>query len=533
MTTTPDEGAFAPLRERVFAVLWVATVLGNVGSFMRDVASGWLVTELSPHPAAVAAVQAAASLPVFLFAIPAGVLADILDRRRFLIAVQCLLAAVSAALMLLSHSGALDLASLLALTFVGGIGAALMGPTWQAIVPALVPRTQLRSAVALNSLGVNIARSLGPAAGGVLLATWGAAVTYGADLLTYALVIAALLWWRPTPAATDPLAEPFGGALRAGLRHAMANRDLHRVLLRAGLFFAFASAAWALLPLVGRQLLQGDAAFYGVMLGAVGSGAIGGALALPQLRQRLGADALLMVAAWLCAAVMALLALSPPRALALAALLLLGVAWIVALTILGSLTQTVLPNWVRGRGLAVYLTVFNGALATGSLAWGAIAQGLGLVGTLLLAAATLAVLGVVARRWPLPAGDEVLDPALAWPVPELAGAVPGERGPVLVHVEYRVAAGDRPAFEALLVQLSAHRRGDGASDWGVTEDAADPQQLVEWFVLPSWQEHLRQHHRTSQAAVALQARLHQFHQGPGKPVVRHLLTLRPVPLHQN
>ena len=212
--STADDGAFAPLRERVFAVLWLATVLGNVGSFMRDVASAWLATDLSSSPAAVAAVQAAAALPVFLFAIPAGVLADILDRRRLLIAVQLLLAGVSGTLMVLAHTGLLDMPALLALTFLGGVGAALMAPTWQSIVPALVPKAQLRSAVALNSLGVNLSRAIGPAAGGLLLAVWGAAFTYGVDLLTYALVIGALLWWRPPATPPDPLAEVFGGALR-------------------------------------------------------------------------------------------------------------------------------------------------------------------------------------------------------------------------------------------------------------------------------------------------------------------------------
>lgn len=525
MITTPDDGAFAPLRERVFAVLWLATVLGNVGSFMRDVASAWLATELSTSPTAVAAVQAAAALPVFLFAIPAGVLADILDRRRLLIAVQLLLAGVSATLMVLAHTQRLDMTSLLLLTFVGGTGAALMAPTWQSIVPALVPKAQLRSAVALNSLGVNLSRAVGPAAGGLLLAAWGASVTYGMDLLTYVLVIAALLWWRPPPAAADPLAEQFGGALRAGLRHALANADLHRVLLRAGLFFALSSAAWALLPLVGRQLLGSGAAFYGVMLGAVGVGAIAGALLLPRLRPHLGPDGLMTLAALLCAAVLVLLACAPPPALALAALLGLGGAWIVALTTLSALTQAVLPNWVRGRGLAVYLTAFNGALAIGSLAWGAAAQGLGLVPALLIAAALLAVAAVGARRWPLPAGENSLDPAHHWPEPTLAAPVTADRGPVLVLVTYRIDAADRPAALALLRQLSLHRRGDGASGWGLTEDAADPTQLVEWFLLPSWQEHLRQHHRASHAAAALQAQLRRLHRAPEPPAVRHLLTL--------
>ena len=269
-TPTPA-GSFAPLRQPVFAVLWAATVLGNVGSFMRDVASSWMVTDLSASPTAVALIQTAATLPIFLLAIPAGVLSDILDRRRFLIFVQLLLASVSGTLLLLSHTGALTVDYLIALTFVGGIGAALMGPTWQSIVPELVPRADLKGAVALNSLGINIARAIGPAAGGLILASFGAAVTYGMDVLSYVFVIAALLWWKRPAAADSALSENFLGAFRAGLRYTRASK-LHRVLLRAAVFFLFASAVWALLPLVARQMLGGSSGFYGVLLGAVGAG---------------------------------------------------------------------------------------------------------------------------------------------------------------------------------------------------------------------------------------------------------------------
>ena len=199
----PASGSFAPLRQPVFAVLWAATVLGNVGSFMRDVASAWMVTELSASPTAVALVQTAATLPIFLLAIPAGVLSDILDRRRFLIFIQLVLAAVSGTLLLLASTKSLTVEYLIALTFVGGIGAALMGPTWQSIVPELVPRADLKNAVALNSLGINIARAIGPAAGGLLLASFGAATAYGADVLSYGFVVAALRWWK-RPATTNP-----------------------------------------------------------------------------------------------------------------------------------------------------------------------------------------------------------------------------------------------------------------------------------------------------------------------------------------
>ena len=391
-------GSFVALRQPVFAVLWAATVLGNVGSFMRDVASSWLVTDLSASPTAVALIQTAATLPIFLLAIPAGVLSDILDRRRFLIVVQLLLASVSGTLLVLSHFGALTVDYLIALTFVGGIGAALMGPTWQSIVPELVPRENLKGAVALNSLGINIARAIGPAAGGLILASFGAAVTYGMDVLSYVFVIAALLWWK-RPAATDSaLSENFLGAFRAGLRYTRASKELHRVLLRAAVFFLFASAVWALLPLVARQMLGGTAGFYGVLLGAVGAGAIIGALVMPRLSAHLDTDGLVLLASVVSAAVMAMLVFAPPKWLAVLLLVLLGMGWITALTTFNSVAQAILPNWVRGRGLAVYLMVFNGAMAAGSLGWGLVAREIGVPYALAASAAGLILVALLFHR---------------------------------------------------------------------------------------------------------------------------------------
>jgi MFS family permease len=524
----PAASGFAPLRHATFAVLWMATVLGNTGSFMRDVASSWLVTDLSGSPAAVALVQAAGTLPIFLLAIPAGVLSDILDRRRFLIALQLLLASVSATLMVLSHNELLSVGSLVGLTFLGGIGAALVGPTWQSIVPELVPKNDLKSAVALNSLGINIARSIGPAAGGLLLASFGAALTYGADVLSYLFVIAALLWWKRAPHADDGLSEQFLGAFRAGLRYARASRPLHVVLWRAVMFFAFSSAVWALLPLVARNVLGGDAGFYGILLGAVGAGAILGALLLPRLRAMTGQDGLMLGAAGLTALVMVALALGPPQWAAVLVLLLLGAAWIVALTTLNGAAQAILPNWVRGRGLAVYLTVFNGAMTAGSLGWGAIAEFLGVQATLAVGAACLLVAALVAHRAPIPAGDSDLTPSSHWPEPILAEPVPHDRGPVLVLIEYRVALTERPAFLRAMRRLSEERRRDGAYGWGITEDTADRERLVEWFMVESWAEHLRQHQRVSQADADIQQEMLALHQGPEPPVVRHFLTIRPV-----
>jgi predicted MFS family arabinose efflux permease len=518
-------GAFTPLRHRLFLVLWAAAVLGNVGTFMRDVASAWLVVELSDSPSAVALVQAAGTLPIFLLAIPAGVLADIVDKRRLLIMIQIGLAAVSALLAVLAAIGTVSVLNLVALTFLGGVGAALLGPAWQAIVPDLVPRSELKSAVALNSLGINIARAIGPALGGAVLAGLGAAAVYATDVLTYVAVIAALLWWRRAETPRDALAEHFGGALRAGLRYARASSDLHRVLLRAALFFAAASAAWALLPLVARDLLGGGPGFYGLMLGGIGLGAIVGAVVLPRLREAVGPDRVVLAASLAAALVLGLLSITPPQWLGLAAMIVLGAAWIGVLTTLNATAQGVLPNWVRGRGLAVYLTVFNGAMTAGSLVWGAVADAVGLGTTLMIAAAALAAVGLLAHRWRLPAGEADLAPSRHWPEPLVAGELAQDRGPVLVTVTHRIREEDRPAFLALLHRLSEERRRDGAYAWGIAEDAADPERMVEWFFVESWAEHLRQHHRVSKADADLQAEARRFHIGDEPPKVAHFLAL--------
>lgn len=519
----PSGGTFAPLAQPTFAVLWAATVLGNIGSFMRDVASAWLATDLSSSPAAVAMVQAAATLPVFLLAIPAGVLSDILDRRRFLIAVQVCLALVSGTLMLLAWRQALTIETLVALAFAGGVGAAMMGPTWQSIVPELVPADKLRGAVALNALGVNIARAIGPAVGGLLLGAFGAALTYGMDLLSYVFVIGALLWWqRPTQAA-DPLREHFFSAFRAGLRFTRAHSKLHVVLARAAVHFAFASSIWALLPLVARQLLHGGASLYGVLLGAVGAGAIMGALAMPVLQRRLDADGVVLISALATAFVMAALSGAPPVWLAFPLLLLLGAAWILALTTLGGAAQAILPNWVRGRALAVYQMVFNGALAGGSLAWGFVAQELGTPRALQIAAAGLLLAAIALHRVRLPRGEEDLGPARHWPEPEMADAIAHDRGPVMILIEYCIPAADRDAFLHAIHQLSEERLRDGAFNWGVMEDPADPELLTEWFLVESWAEHLRQHQRVPNADADLQRDATRFHTGAEPPRVRHLL----------
>lgn len=533
MTTDPStpassSGSFAPLRHPMFAMIWVAAILGNVGSFMRDVASSWMVTELSPSPTAVALIQTAASLPVFLLAIPAGVLSDILDRRKFLIAIQVLLACVSGSLLVLSRTNALTVEYLVGLTFVGGIGAALMGPSWQAIVPELVPREDLKNAVALNSLGINISRAIGPALGGLLVATFGAAIAYGADVASYVVVIAALLLWKRPPATDTGLSEQFFGAFRAGLRFARSSTELRVVLLRAAVFFLFASSVWALLPLLTRRMLGGTAGFYGVMLGAVGAGAIFGALLLPRLRQKLSADGLVLLSSVLSAAVMVSLSLVPPQWVAVVLMLVLGAGWIIALTTFNGVAQAVLPNWVRGRGLAIYLMVFNGAMAGGSLGWGLFAQEVGIPVALLVGGLGLVAVSLLFHRVKLPTGEADLQASNHWPEPLVAEPVAHDRGPVLIQIEYRILKQDIPAFLGAMKHVEQERRRDGAYAWGVAEHTGHPERVIEWFLVESWAEHLRQHQRVSKADADMQAEAVRFHQGPAKPEVHHFLAMDPA-----
>lgn len=524
-STTPPISTFAPLRERTFAILWTATVLGNVATFMRDATNTWMVTELSRDPAAVALVQAMATLPIFLFSLPAGVLADLVDRRRLVIVAQLMLAAVAVALWTLSAFHALSLSNLALLSFLGGTGAALMVPAWQAVTPDLVPAAERRSAVTLGSLGVNLARATGPAIGGLVLALFGAAAVYAVGIASYVVVIAALLWWRSPPVVRDDLAEALLGAFRAGLRFMRASRDLHSVLLRAVLVFALSSCLWALLPLVSREVLGGGPTYYGLLLGAIGGGAIAGAVVLPRLRQRWSNDQLIQLSTLVSSAVLLALAAAPPQALAALLLMLFGVAWITTLTTLGGLAQAVLPNWVRARGLSIYLTAFSGAMALGSVAWGVVAQATRLSVAMVIGGVALAMCGLGFGARSLPKGESDLQPSNHWPEPAVAADIDGDRGPVLVQIEYRVPLAVRPAFLALLNRLADARRRDGAYQWGIVEDAAEPERVIEWFFVESWSEHLRQHRRVSVADADLQREAVAFHAGEAPPVVRHLLAV--------
>lgn len=526
-TAKDEAGAFAPLRRRVFAVLWTATLIGNIGLWMRDTTSAWLMTSLSASPTQVALIQAASTLPIFLFSLPAGALADIVDRKRLLIVVQVALGVLSLTLAVTSALGWLTPMLLLALTALAGLGGAFANPVWQAIVPELVPRSELKPAVALNGLAVNVSRAIGPALAGLIIALSGPSIAYAFDVATYAVVVAALVWW---PRTVTPVRRPeaFAGALRAAWRFALHSPPLQRTVLRTVLFFLFASAYWALLPLVARSSLQGGPGTYGLMLGALGAGAVAGALLLGPLRKRLDSDALVVAGTLMTAAVTAALGLVSTLAAAMPVLAVAGFAWISVLSSLNATTQAVLPNWVRARGLAIYLMALFGSMALGSVVWGRIAEITSVGQALIVAGAAGAIVGLLASRWRLPSTNVDLTAAGYWPEPLIVdGGAPGD-GPALITVEYRIAPEDRERFREAIEPLRMLRLRDGAVEWAVVFDLVDPERVLEWFVTPSWAEHLRQHDRLSADDATVQKQAISLHRGSEPPVVSHLLT---VPKH--
>ena len=378
----------APFRHRAFAVIWTATLVSNVGWWMYSTASGWLMTSLNPDPLIVALVQAASSLPIFLFAIPAGALADIFDKRKFLLVVESLTTAVSAVYAVIVGFGLATPGNLLLFTFLIGAAGAMTVPAWQAVVPQLVPNDDLPPAIAANSAGVNGSRALGPALGGLTISAYGVVAPFWASALANLAIVGSLLWWRPRQGARTRLpAERFGQAILAGLRYARHNQHLRATMVRAAGFFLFTSAYWALLPLVSREQIAKGPEFYGLLLGVIGAGAVGGAFFLPWLKGKLGPDRLMALGALGQAAAMVLYGLARDPVTALLASFIAGASWIAALATLGVSAQVALPDWVRARGLALYTTVFFGCLTLGSAAWGVIAVRVGLADAHYLAAA--------------------------------------------------------------------------------------------------------------------------------------------------
>ncbi|BCY13713.1 MFS transporter [Actinoplanes sp. L3-i22] len=507
----------------VFRALWIGVLASNIGTWMQTVGAQWLVVSEPDAATWVSLVQTATTLPVLLFALPAGTVADALDRRRLLLAVQLSLFLIAAALTALTALGEASPGVLLIFTFLLGCGQALTLPSWQAVIPEVVPHDQLPSASALGAVNTNLARSAGPALAGLLVAHFGSAVVFGLNALSFLVFAVALLRWkrpRRTPASRP---EHFTSALRAGGRYVRYSPVIRRVLGRVLLFVLPGSVVWGLLPLVASRELGMGAGGYGTLLAALGVGAIAGALLMPRARKLLRTNQMIAVTGAAYGLALLVIALVPNRFVVTPVLVVAGLAWMMLVSRMNVAMQLNLPNWVRARALAIYQLVFAGGQALGALAWGQSAEAVGLRQTFGLAAALMLAGTLTVRVWPVHTHeDEDHTPAVYWAEPHLLLQPHLDEGPILVSATYRVPAANTVAFVRAMDDLRGSRQRTGAIRWGLFQDGADPAEFVEVYLVPTWAEHLRQHEGrltgddevSEERAVAL---------AEGPPAVRHLL----------
>lgn len=486
---------WAPLRSRVYRALWIAQLVSNLGTWMQMVGAQWVLVDEPNAAALVSFVQTATTLPVMILAIPSGVLADLLDRRRLLLGAQSTMAVLAITLAVSTAAGHTTPSVLLTLLFLLGCGQAVVGPAWQAIQPELVPRDQIPSAAALGSMNMNIGRAVGPAIAGVLVALSGPALVFALNAISFAAIVAALLFWRRPRVAKDLPSERPLAALQAGTRFIKSAPAIRRVLLRTALFVAPASALWSLLPVIARNQLGLGSSGYGLMLGALGVGAVLGALGLARVRALLTPTQQVAVAAVVFGIACCGTALLRVEALVLLLLVFAGASWLLTLSTMNATMQLLLPGWVRARGLSVYLLVFMAGQAIGSVVWGLVAGAYGAVTALLAAAVLLGVCAVSTIWLPLrqfvPGFD--LTPHAYWPEPQLVVEPDPDDGPVLVLKDYDVPADKVPEFLAAMSFVGRSRQRTGAMEWRIYRDVGSTDRYVEAFVVRSWSEHMQQH----------------------------------------
>ena len=537
-TTTEVTNPWEPLRRPMFRDRLAASIVSNTGGWMQDTAGTWLMTALTSSPLLIALMQTAASLPVLLLGVPAGAMADIFDRRRLLLFWAAWMLAAVALLSGLTLAGWVGPGLLLGLTCLLNVGAAMNGPTWQAIVPELVPREQLPIAIALNSAGFNLARAVGPALGGLAVAAFasvvlGAGLVFSLNAVSFVGVLVVLYRWHRTPIFKSALpAERLLGSMRAGVRYVRFEPTVQAILIRAFIQTFCVSGMWALLAVVAKNDLHHGAMGYGILNGCIGLGAVCAAILLPRLRQRMSADAIVATSAGVFAVTLLAMAWVHYWFPLVVALFLGGMAWTSTASSLNIAVQLSVPAWVQARSLGIYQMVFQGGLALGSAFWGALAERWGAAAALSVAAVALLAGLPIARRFSLTSGTGLdLSPgrlagALNRAAPQIVIEPNPEDGPVLVTVTFRINPGRAAEFIQAAHELGRVRRRDGAVRWALFADPFDPALYMETYVVESWLARQRQLERFTVADLAIRNRVFNFHLEAAPPVVSRMVLAR-------
>jgi MFS family permease len=517
------EGIAAPLKHKVFRRIWIASLLSNLGLLIQAVGAAWAMTQMAASADKVALVQTALMLPVMFISMPAGAVADMYDRRIVSLVALGIALAGATSLTVLAWLGLVTPQLLLVLCFVVGSGMALMGPAWQSAVSEQVPPETLPAAVALNGISYNIARSFGPAIGGIVVAAAGAVAAFAANALLYLPLLAALFLWRRVAEPSQLPREQLSRAIVSGVRYIVHSPSIRIVLIRTLVTGIIGGAISALMPLVARDLLHGGAQTYGIMLGAFGMGAVVGALNISEIRKRLSGEAAIRMCALTLGASTAAVALSTGPVLTAAALVVAGAVWMLAVALFNIGVQLSAPRWVAGRALAAFQAAISGGIAIGSWGWGRLTDAAG-VEVALLVSGGLMMLSPLLGLWlgmpPIGARNEDAE-ALA--DPEVQLELTPRSGPLVVEIEYRVAQDDARAFHNVMQDVQLSRQRNGAYGWSIARDIADPELWTERYHCPTWLDYLRQRNRATRSERELHQRAMAFHIGPEPARIRRML----------
>lgn len=519
-----SRSALAPMRHPTFRAIWLATMASNFGGLIQMVGAAWLMTELAASADMVALVQASNTLPIAVFSLLSGAIADSFSRRNVMLLAQCIMLVTATSLAVFGWLGLLTPWTLLALTFLIGSGMALNNPSWQASVGDMVDREDIASAVTLNSMGFNLSRSVGPAIGGAIVAAAGAAAAFTVNAVSYLGLIFVLLRWKPALPENRLPRESIGNAILTGLRYLIMSPNIETVMLRSAVFGLAASAVMALMPLIARDLLGRGPQTFGFMLGFFGLGAVVMALSSARLRAHFPNEILARIAFCGFAACGLVAALSPYRTLTFIAMIVGGASWVMALSLFNTTVQLSTPRWVVGRLLSLYQMATFAGLALGSWIWGLVAEAYGPSAALVSASAVLVAGAALGLVLPLPAPPRLkLDPLNRWKEPPLALDIKPQTGPVVIMVEYLIAEADIAEFLSAMATRRRLRFRNGARHWTLMRDLEDPRLWQETYHLPTWTEYVRYHQRTTEADALLADRIRALHKGSGPPKIHRML----------
>ncbi|MDB5564767.1 MAG: transporter [Tardiphaga sp.] len=513
----------APLRFPVFRRIWLASLLSNLGLMIQSVGAAWAMTQMTASADKVALVQTALMLPIMLISMPAGAVADMYDRRIVSLFSLVIALVGATALTVLDWAGAVTPNLLLAFCFIVGSGMALFGPAWQSSVGEQVPPENLASAVALNGISYNIARSFGPAIGGIVVATAGAVAAFAANAVLYIPLLVVLFLWRRNKEVSRLPRERLSRAIVSGVRYIANSPSIRIVLTRTLITGICGGSVSALMPLVARDLLHGGAQTYGIMLGAFGMGAVIGALNIGEVRKRLSGEASIRACALIMGVAIAVIAVSDEPVLTAAALVVAGSVWMLAVALFNIGVQLSAPRWVAGRSLAAFQAAIAGGIAIGSWGWGRLTDSVGVEMALLVSGAAMfasPLFGLWLKMPPIGARDEDADMLAD---PEVQLPLTGRSGPLVVEIEYRVDQENARAFHGVMQDVQLSRQRNGAYGWSIARDIADPELWTERYHCPTWLDFLRQRNRSTQSERALYQRAVDFHLGPDPIRVRRML----------